>query len=108
MNIALQFVNINDYDYILKLDDEILPPKFIEMCIKENADCVGSSGCAQLFKVSTFIKLFNGRFPEVISEDTYREFAILSTGRKLVKWPIEPIYFIKRSTHLQIIYFGLK
>ncbi|MCQ5341411.1 MAG: glycosyltransferase family 2 protein [Candidatus Methanomethylicia archaeon] len=98
MNIALQSVNINNYDYILKLDDDvILPPKFIEMCIKENADCVGGSGCAQLFKVSTFIKLFNGRFPEVVSEDTYREFAILATGRKLVKWPIEPIYFIKKK-----------
>ena len=61
MNFALKFLNLNDYDFILKVDDDVvLPPNFIERCLKLDADCVGGSGCAQMFKINTFIDLFNG------------------------------------------------
>ncbi|MCQ5363292.1 MAG: glycosyltransferase family 2 protein [Candidatus Methanomethylicia archaeon] len=92
INFALQFTNVNDYDYILKVDDDVsLPPNFIELSLKLDADCVGGSGCAQMFKISTFMALFKGRFPEVVSDDTYCEFMIIACGKKYAKWPIERI-----------------
>ena len=108
INFALQFTNVNDYDYILKVDDDVsLPPNFIELSLKLDADCVGGSGCAQMFKISTFMALFKGRFPEVVSDDTYCEFMIIACRKKYAKWPIEPIYHDATRKHSWIYYYEI-
>ncbi|MCX8170129.1 MAG: glycosyltransferase family 2 protein [Candidatus Methanomethyliaceae archaeon] len=45
MNFALKSLKLEDYDYILKVDDDVvLHPRFIEASILTGADCVGGSG----------------------------------------------------------------
>lgn len=100
MNVAIRTLNINlnEYDYLLKVDDDVvLPPDFIERCILEGADCVGGSGYAELFKMKTFIELFGGSFPEVVSDDTFREFLVMVSNRKFSKWPVKPIMRLKKK-----------
>ncbi|MEM3365971.1 MAG: glycosyltransferase family A protein [Candidatus Methanomethyliaceae archaeon] len=110
MNAALESLNIRleEYDYILKVDDDvILPPKFLELCVLEDADCVGGSGCAELFKTETFIELFGGSFPKVVSEDTFREFSVLARNKKFSKWPIKPIPIGLKKRHNWRYYYQI-
>jgi len=55
----LEHVNLEDYDYLLRVDaDIILPKRFIEENLKAEADYVGKAGYCMLIKVSPFLKVF--------------------------------------------------
>jgi glycosyltransferase involved in cell wall biosynthesis len=91
LNYALSNVRLKSYDYILRVDaDVILPSRFIEENLKANVDCVGKAGYAMLLKMDSFIAFFNGRFVEVGAEDSYIGLKLLSLGRSVIPWLLPP------------------
>ena len=109
LNYALSSVSIKEYDYILKVDADVLLPKnFIEENLKVNVDIVGGSGRAMLIKSQTFLKVFKGRFPEVASDDTFLNLCTMSKGGKVANWSVPPISLkISRKRHSWRYYFYL-
>jgi len=92
LNHALSKACLEDYDYLLRVDaDVMLPKRFIEENLKVKADCVGTAGYAVLLKMNCFIKVFNGQFPEVAVEDTYIALKLLSLGYSVKPWVLPPI-----------------
>jgi hypothetical protein len=72
LNTALNEVRLQDYDYLLKLDaDTILPPRFVTSNVSLKSDIVGIFGFAMMLKISAFVKVLNGKWPETLGEDTY-------------------------------------
>jgi len=71
-------VNLADYDYLLRLDGQtILPTNFVEYALAQNCDLFGESVHAALIKVSTFLKLMNGKFhPETDEIYMTHKFAV--------------------------------
>jgi len=99
LNHALSKACLEDYDYLLRVDaDVMLPKRFIEENLKVKADCVGTAGYAVLLKMNCFIKVFNGQFPEVAVEDTYIALKLLSLGYSVKPWVLPPILKRKSGT----------
>ncbi|MEM2122628.1 MAG: glycosyltransferase family A protein [Candidatus Bathyarchaeia archaeon] len=91
LNAALSNTCLEDYDYLLRVDaDTVLSHRFIEENLKAGADCVGEGGCAMLIKIDSFIKFFDGRFPEVGAEDSYIMLKLLSRGCSVKPWVLPP------------------
>jgi hypothetical protein len=91
INFALEQVDLNKYDYLLKLDaDVVLPARFLEENIKVNADYVGRAGYTMLLKVKPFLKVFNGRFAEVGAEDSYIGLKLLYRGYRIGNYLLRP------------------
>ncbi|HUU88381.1 MAG TPA: glycosyltransferase family A protein [Candidatus Glassbacteria bacterium] len=106
INIALNQVNLHEYDYILRVDaDTILPPRFIEKNQKANADYLGGSGYAMLLKVSPFLKVFNGKFAEVGSEDSYVWLKFLHQDCSVKGWVCPPKLIRKSGQHHSYRYY---
>lgn len=82
-NNALSHIRLEDFDYILKANiDVILPTNFIEMNLRNNPDFCGIS--EQLIKVKPFIELCNGKvFSQ--SDDTYQRLLFKLHGLKVTK-----------------------
>ncbi|MFZ7137768.1 MAG: glycosyltransferase [archaeon] len=100
LNVALSHINLEDYDYILRIDaDTMLPPKFIENNIKANADQIGTSGYAMLLKASSFIDVFKGKFTEVGAEDSYIGLHFLRSGCSVKQWICKPNLMRKSGQH---------
>jgi len=92
INFALEHVNIEDYDYLLRVDaDIILPKRFIEENLKAEADYVGKAGYCMLIKVSPFLKVFGGRFKEVGAEDSYVGMKFMYHGYQVKGYILSPI-----------------
>jgi len=97
LNTILTKVNIREYEYILKVDADVtLPRHFIEENLKENADCLGGSGCAMLIRVTAFLEVFNGKFPEVAADDTFLGLEFRRRGYSIKGWRVFPILRKKR------------
>jgi len=91
LNTILAGESVQKYDYIMKTDaDAQLPRRFIEENLKENADCCGGSGYAMIIKVSSFMKVFGGRFPEVAADDTYLGLEFMRRGYIFKDWRLPP------------------
>jgi hypothetical protein len=72
INFALKKIRVDAYDFLLKLDaDIVLPTEFLSRNLSVGADLVGQSGFSMLLRVRPFMKLLNGRWPEETAEDTY-------------------------------------
>lgn len=101
LNYALSKVNLNDYDYLLRLDaDAILPARFIEENLKKvNAHYIGKAGYAMLLKMECFLRVFNGQFAEVGAEDSYIGLKLLSQGYKVESWALPPKLKRKSGAH---------
>jgi hypothetical protein len=71
LNDGLSHVRLEDFDYILRVDgDVVLPLDFVEKNLEGEPDLRGDVGSAQLIKTSTFLRVMKGRFhPE--SDDHY-------------------------------------
>lgn len=81
INVALAKVRIEDYDYLLKMDaDIVLPIQFLSINLKVEADIIGRFGFCMLLKTSSFMKVLKGKWPELITEDTYIEHFYSSLG----------------------------
>lgn len=91
MNDLLGKVKIEQFDYLLRVDaDMILPPNFLQENLKDKPDYCGQSASAQIIKVSSFIKVFNGRFPW-FNDDSYVLRKFIIEGYKFRKWTVRPI-----------------
>jgi len=98
INKALAEEKLAEYDYVLKVDaDVILPPDFIEKNLANLPDFIGSGGSAMLFKTSAFLKAFKGKYPEVFADDTYVASKFLYKGYNVKRWRRQP-QFRKRET----------
>jgi len=106
LNIALRRVNLEEYDYMLRVDaDAILPSGFIEKNLKANADYVGKVGYAMLLKASSFLKVFNGKFAEVGAEDSYVGLKFLRQGYQVKRWLCPPVLMRKSGQHHSYRYY---
>ncbi|MEM3828673.1 MAG: hypothetical protein QXP36_05620 [Conexivisphaerales archaeon] len=100
LNYALSMVNLNSYDYLLRVDaDTVLPKRFIEENLKVNADYVGKAGYAMLLKMGCFLRIFNGRFVETAFEDTHMGLKLLCQGYSVLTWALPPILKRKSGAH---------
>jgi hypothetical protein len=96
INASLESVNITDYDYILKMDaDVILPILFLEINLTADADLNGRFGFCMLLKVNTFLKVLGGKWPELTTEDTYIEHFYSSLGFSVIDPALPPL--VKRN-----------
>ena len=107
LNYALSKVKIEDYNHILRVDaDTKLPPDFIEKNLESDAEVVGRAGYAMLIKTETFLKVFNGRFPEVPAEDSFLNLSLMSRNKKVEGWKVRPILLKQsRKKHSWRYYF---
>ena len=92
INKALKWINLQDYDWILKIDDDVfLPRNFIEENLKQGGDIIGTGGHALLIKVKSFLSVFD-KYPEVISDDTYLGLKFVCFGYKRSSWKVRAIW----------------
>jgi len=106
LNYALSTVKIENYDYILRVDaDVILPPDFIEKNLRIDADVVGKAGYAMLIKTSSFLKVFKGRFREVNAEDSYFNLKFSKEGYKVKSWLRAPVLMRRSGRHHSYRYY---
>ncbi|MCR8433208.1 MAG: glycosyltransferase family 2 protein [Crenarchaeota archaeon] len=109
LNYALSMVELNNYDYLLRVDaDTVLPKRFIEENIKVNADYVGKSGYAMLLKMNCFLRVFKGRFIEVAFEDTHMGLKLLSQGYSVQSWALPPKLKRKSGAHHSWRYYFIR
>ena len=100
INTALAKWDFKEYDYILKVDSEVtLPRDFVEKNIQEAPDFVGSGGFAMLFKISSFLKVLGGRYPEVMADDTYLALDFLYKGCTVQRWRRAPDVAVREKGH---------
>jgi len=106
LNIALRRVDLERYNYILRVDaDATLPRGFIEKNLKANADYVGKAGYAMLLKGSSFLKVFSGEFAEVCAEDSYVGLKFLHQGYQVKQWLCPPVLMRKSGKHHSYRYY---
>jgi hypothetical protein len=104
INVVLKDIKLNEYDYLLKADDDVIFPKeFLEKNIYAKYDVQGR-GNGLLIRVKPFIHLFGGKFPELCNDDYYLVNVFGAHGYKILlfKWCYpaivlqEPRYSYKR------------
>jgi hypothetical protein len=88
LNEALGQVDLNDYDYLLRVDsDTLLPETFLEDNLGL-ADVVGD-GFAHLIRVLPFLAVMGGRF-NLVSDDSYLNYKFMMQGYSWVRCHVEP------------------
>ncbi|MHA1834850.1 MAG: hypothetical protein ACTSV7_12790 [Candidatus Baldrarchaeia archaeon] len=106
LNESLQHIKIEHFDYILRVDGEVvLPPNFLEEALKEKPDLYGAAGYAMLIKVGPFLKVMKGRFhPE--SDDSYTCYKFMQSGCKFIRrYKVRPILLRKPGRHHGVRYY---
>lgn len=80
LNEGLDQVNLNNFfDYLLKLDgDVVLPPIFLEKAIARDVDIIGCGG-VMLLKVKAFEQVMHGRFHRA-DDDSYTVYKFRQAG----------------------------
>lgn len=107
INEVLKGVALDDYDYLLKIDaDTTLPANFIAANIKTNSDLTGIFGFAMLLKTSPFLTLLNGKWPEVLGEDTYIVHSYQRAGYSISNYLLPPTITRKTNFHSWKYYFN--
>jgi len=87
INRALEQVNLHLYDYLLKVDaDVLMPHDYVERCLRLGADLVGL-GPFMLVRMKPFLRLLGGRWPEVPADDAYVAMRFRAAGLKVAPWP---------------------
>lgn len=98
MNHALATVNLREYDYVLRVDDDVfLPDNFLHANLLGNFDVVGF-GYAQLFRVVPFLKVFGGKYPVALAEDSALLDGFRDAGYKVGKYIVAPV-MLKRKRY---------
>ncbi len=99
-NRAIRNVNLEEYDYLLKLDDDvILPPNFLEANVGL-ADYVGE-GRAMILKIKTLLQIMGGNLKVMQCEDTYLLQSYYWLGAKIrYGWNVPPIDTISHMESL--------
>jgi hypothetical protein len=102
LTIAFKRYDISRYDYILKLDSDVLfNEHFIEDNIKSGYDLVGG-GSAMLIKSSIFLKIFDLKWPISAIDDAYVIEAFKAKGYKVLEWNWASKPISLRSSHFSI------
>jgi hypothetical protein len=100
INAVLKKKDVSVFKYILKIDaDVILPKNFIYANMKSGADLTGRFGFCMLLRVSSFVKLLEGKWPEVTTEDTYLEHLYSSQGYVVTDFILPPIIKRRAGSH---------
>jgi hypothetical protein len=100
INTAFAKEVLEEYDYILKVDAEIILPRdFVKENLKNLPDFIGSGGSAMLFKTSAFLKALGGKYPEVFADDTYLASKFLYEGYSVKRWLCSPQFKIRGKAH---------
>jgi len=87
INRALERANLRLYDYLLKVDADVLMPlDYVERCLLLGADLVGL-GPFMLVRVKPFIRLLGGCWPEVPTDDAYVMMRFKAAGLKTAPCP---------------------
>ena len=90
INSGLEKVKLEEYDYLLRVDaDVVLPPNFLEVNLRGFPDVLGF-GYAMLIKVKPFLKLMNGKLHRD-SDDSYLIYNFMSNGLTFMRYQINPI-----------------
>lgn len=106
LNEGLQHIKLENFDYILRVDGEvILPSNFLEEALKEEPDLYGGAGYAMLIKVKPFLQIMKGKFhPE--SDDSYTCYKFMRSGCNFIrKYKVRPILLRKPGRHHGIKYY---
>jgi hypothetical protein len=100
INTALAKVNVEEYDYVLKVDaDVVLPRDFVKENLSNLPDFVGSGGSAMLFNSHRFLEAFGGKYPEVVADDAYLASKFLYEGYTVKRWLCSPRFKIREKGH---------
>jgi len=98
INAVLNGENLYYYDYILKIDDDIIIlPKCLDQYIKKGVDLVGL-GPFMLIKVSPFVKALSGKWPETPADDSYVRAAFIARGFK-TDLVVSCAFVVERAKH---------
>jgi hypothetical protein len=90
LNNALSHINLEDFDYILRVDgDTIIPSNFVEENLKENPHVTGD-GDAMIIHVPSFLREMGGRFFDE-QDDTYVRFKFAQDGLRSTNLKVQPI-----------------
>jgi len=87
INAALENEKLELYDYILKMDsDVVLHPRCLELCIKKDSDLIGL-GPFMLIKTKPFTELLSGRWPETPADDSFVRLLFVARGLRVEPKP---------------------
>ena len=98
MNEALSRIQVSDYDFLLKSDDDILyPPRFLEVNTQADYDAMGR-GAGLLVRVEAYLKYIK-EWDTTSLEDSYPFYALLINNRRVLinNWVL-PAKLLKPST----------
>lgn len=107
-NQAIEKEDLNRYDYILRVDgDVVLPPNFVEENLRQDADVVGTCSYAMLIRIPPFLRAMGGRlYPE--NDDAYLRAKLQSCGYRIAQLKVKPIVIRKPGTHQGPRYFTVR
>ncbi|MEM4474635.1 MAG: glycosyltransferase family A protein [Candidatus Bathyarchaeia archaeon] len=95
INAALSTINLGEFNYILKLDaDIILSRRCLEKSLGVSADLVGL-GPFMLVNMKPFIYLLGGKWPETPADDSYICLSFISRGLKYEPLPQDVVVLKK-------------
>ena len=104
LNEGLQDVNLDNFDYLLRVDsDTVLPPDFIEKNIAGEPAVVGY-GYAMLIHIKTWRRLMDCKFhPE--QDDSYIRFKFMFHKEKSVDYTVQPLNHRSSGKRHSVKYF---
>jgi hypothetical protein len=86
INVALYGVNLKDYDYFLKSDDDVdYYPNYLINNIRADYDLMGA-GCSMIMKMDKFVEATGGKLFLCSTEDTYLYAQARALGMNILKW----------------------
>lgn len=104
-NQAIEEENLDRYDYILRVDgDVVLPPSFVEENLRQDADVVGTCAYAMLIRIPPFLRVMHGRL-YTENDDAYLRAKLQSHGYRVAQLKVKPIVIRKPGTHHGLRYF---
>jgi hypothetical protein len=108
MRDVLSQVNLKDYQYLFRLDDDVvIPDNCIETLLNCHAHLAGIGGYIMLIRTSVFQKIFP-EYPVHPCEDSMIASAFREFGYKVCRYPVHP-HFVKpkKLSNELLFYVGL-
>jgi len=105
INRILGKVDLDEYDYLLKIDDDvILPRDFLEKNLinRRQYEIIGR-GYSMIIKIETFLRLFGGKWPYLCVDDTFIILKCLANNRKIL-----PFSYLKDPLSIRSIRMNKK
>ena len=104
LNNALANINLENFDYILRVDgDTVIPRNFVEANLKDHPHVAGD-GDAMLLHVPSFLSIMGGRFFDE-QDDTYIRFRFAKEGLRSTDLKVQPLSRRKFGVKHDYTYF---